>query len=181
MNHLWCSKCHKVSELSSQKTLDCIDKSYGANFSKQTDWLTFFFNQNFWPLFWKSDFGFRFSDCAKALVLIYLAKNHRTSKYSTEQSFWYFLSRPKYVLHDMQNYCLLKLYASKRHRKAHFVTNSKFWKISFCACWVQIRVCKLRQPEFNISDATYFGLVKKYLKLLSVEYFKVRPYSRKLH
>ena len=41
MKHLWSSKCHKVSELLSQKILDSIDKSDGANFSKQTDGLTF--------------------------------------------------------------------------------------------------------------------------------------------
>ena len=153
----------------------CQKKRTCWHFQKRNVLLTLFFKLQFWLPF--------FSLChhSNSWILIYLAKNHRTSKYSTEQSFWYFLSRSKYVLHDMQNYCLLKLYAPKRHRKAYFVTNSKFLKISFCACWMQIRICKLRQPKFNISDATYFGLVKKYLKLVSVEYFKVRPYSRKLH
>ena len=46
--------------------------------------------------------------------------------------------------------------------------------MSFCACWVQIKVCELGQQYIYMSGKTYFGFVKKYLKLTSVEHFKVR-------
>ena len=39
---------------------------------------------------------------------------------------------------------------------------------------MQLRVCKLRQLKIYISDVTYFSLVKKYQKLASIKYFKVR-------
>ena len=44
MDHVLASKCHKVSELSSQKNLDAINKSYGMNYSKQSGGLTFWKN-----------------------------------------------------------------------------------------------------------------------------------------
>ena len=52
MNHLWGSKCEKVSELSSQKILDRIDNFYSVNFSKQTDELPFWkWSSTFDPYF----------------------------------------------------------------------------------------------------------------------------------
>jgi len=88
MNHLWGSKCHKVSKVSSQKILNQINKFYGANLSKETDVLTFSKTQRtFDPYFQRAILDSGFLIVPKLSFLIYLAKNHQTSKYSTEQSF----------------------------------------------------------------------------------------------
>ena len=65
------------------------------------------------------------------------------------------------------------------HRNAQFLINSKSRKSTFCAFWMQLRICKLRQLKIYISGVTYFGLVKKYEKLASIKYFKVRSYLQK--
>ena len=134
MDHIWDSKYHKVSELSSQKILDRKDKSFDENFSKQNDGLTFFkISCVFDPFLEWAILTPRFLEVPLLWYLVYFTKMTELWNASTEKSFNYFFTRPKYVLHDMWKYCLIYLYAPKRHTNAYFWSNLKFTKTRFCA------------------------------------------------
>jgi len=100
-------------------------------------------------------------------------KYGRTLKWSTEASFKYFYTRPKYVIRDIVIYCCLNLRTrscTKQAQKLPYL-NFEFCKIFAFLCLLCAQYY-VRQYIY-MSCKTYFGLVKKYLKLFVINYFKV--------
>ena len=129
MNHLWGSKCEKVSELSSQKILDRIDNFYSVNFSKQTDELPF------WK--WSSTFDPYFKRAILAsnslnVPLLYLlnfhifAKYYQTLKEPTEKNFWIIFDETKMCFTWHVNLLSHIIVCTQKAQKWSFLKKFKF-------------------------------------------------------